>query len=143
MTQPKMKRRQNAFTLIELMIVVAVIGILAAIAYPSYQEHVRKARRADAQTALMESAQHMERYFTAKGTYLNATLPYSESPKDGSGTKFYDLRFATGSPTATAYVIQAAPKNGMANDKCGTLTLSNTGLKGQATTATTAECWRR
>lgn len=142
-----MKRRQKAFTLIELMIVVAVIGILAAIAYPSYQEHVRKARRADAQTALMELSQHMERYFTAKGTYLNGTaapaLPYSESPKEGSGTKFYNLGFASGSPTATTYVLQAVPKNGMANDKCGTLTLSNTGLKGQATTATTAECWRR
>jgi prepilin-type N-terminal cleavage/methylation domain-containing protein len=91
--------RSGGFTLIELMIVVVVIGILAAIAYPSYQEHVRKARRADAQTALLELAQFMERHYTANGKYLTSanaapTLPFSEAPKDGTG-KYYDLSFAS------------------------------------------------
>ncbi len=138
--------RSSGFTLIEMMIVVAVIGILAAIAYPSYQEHVRKARRADAQTALLELAQFMERHYTANGKYLtdaNAapTLPFSEAPKDGTG-KYYDLSFAS-APTASSYTLRAVPKGAMASDSCGTLTLSNTGAKGQATGASLATCWRR
>lgn len=138
--------RSGGFTLIELMIVVVVIGILAAIAYPSYQEHVRKARRADAQTALLELAQFMERHYTANGKYLTAAnaapgLPFSAAPKDGT-TKYYDLSFS-GAPTASSYTLSAVPKGAMAGDTCGTLTLSNTGAKGQATGATLATCWRR
>lgn len=136
------------FTLIELMIVVAIVGILAAIAYPNYQEHVRKTRRADAQTALMELSQFMERNYTANGKYLTAAneapnLPFTEAPKD-SATKYYDLRFPAGTaPTATAYTLEAVPKGAMANDACGTLTLTNTGAKSQAAGQTLATCWRR
>ena len=140
------RARSTGFTLMELMIAVAIIGILAAIAYPSYQEHVRKARRADAQTALLELAQFMERHYTANGKYLTAAnaapaLPFSEAPKDGA-SKYYDLSFA-GTPTASSYTLRAAPKGSMAGDSCGTLTLSNTGAKGQASGATLATCWRR
>lgn len=139
------------FTLIEVMIVAAIISILAAIAYPSYQEHVRKARRADAQTALMELAQFMERHYTANGRYLTAAnanpanaapaLPFTDAPKDGA-TKFYTLEFSA-TPTASAYTLRAVPKNAMANDSCGTLTLAHTGAKGQKAGATLAQCWRR
>lgn len=137
---------QRGFTLIEVMVVVVILGILAGIAYPSYLEHVRKARRADAQTALLELAQFMERYYTANGRYVTGsnaapTLPFSEAPKDGS-TKYYDLGFAA-APTASGYTLQAAPKNAMSGDHCGTLTLAHTGAKGQASGATLAECWRR
>lgn len=138
--------RSRGFTLIEVMIVVAVIGILAAIAYPSYQEHVRKARRADAQTALLELAQFMERHYTANGKYLTAAnaapdLPFDQAPKDG-GAKYYDLSFSA-APTASSYTLRAVPKGSMAGDSCGTLTLSNTGAKGQAAGASLATCWRR
>lgn len=141
-------RNGAGFTLIELMIVVAITGILAAIAYPSYQEHIRKTRRADAQTALMELSQFMERHYTANGRYLNAdatapTLPFTEAPKDGA-TKYYDVGFPAGTaPTANAYTLQAVPKGAMAGDVCGTLTLTNTGAKGQAAGQTQATCWRR
>ncbi len=138
----------RGFTLIELMIVVAIIGILAPIAYPSYQEYVRSAKRADAETALMELAHFMERSYTSSGRYDknsagNAiSLPFNQAPKDG-GTKTYDVGFAEGSPSATAYVLQAVPTGSMAADKCGTLTLSNTGAKGQGAGVTLAECWKR
>jgi type IV pilus assembly protein PilE len=139
-------RNGGGFTLIELMIVIVVIGILAAIAYPAYDEYTRKARRADAQTALLELAQFMERHYTANGKYLTAAnaapvLPFTESPKDGT-SKYYDLSFAS-APTASSYTLRAVPKGVMANDTCGTMTLANTGAKGQATGASLAACWRR
>jgi len=144
---PRSPRQAAAFTLIELMIVIAIIGILAAIAYPSYQEHVRSAKRADAQTALLELAHFMERYYTANGRYVNAAgsapaLPFEEAPKDGA-TKAYDLQFAEDEPTATTYALEAVPKGAMAGDDCGTLTLNNTGAKGQAAGMTLAQCWKR
>lgn len=137
------------FTLIELMIVIAIIGIIAAIAWPSYQESVRQARRADAQTALMELAHFMDRDYTKNGRYLTAAnvgaanllLPFAEAPKEGT-PKTYDLSFSA-LPTANAYALQAVPKGSMATDACGTLTLTNTGAKGQAGGQTLARCWRR
>ncbi len=149
------------FTLIELMIVVAIIGIIAAVAYPSYQEYVRNAKRADAETALMELAHFMERYYTANGRYdqdINGkavALPFNQAPKDGSG-KAYDLLFVVpdtdededeapdpGSPTSSTYTLAAFPKGSMVNDVCGVLTLTHTGAKGQDKNASLAQCWKR
>lgn len=138
---------QTGFTLLEAMIVVAIIAIISSIAYPSYQEHVRKAKRADAAASMMELAQFMERNYTANGKYLTSsnaapTLPFTTSPKDG-GTANYNLGFATNTPTASTYTLQAVPTGSMSGDKCGTLTLANTGKKGQDSGATQDECWRR
>lgn len=137
--------RQAAFTLMELMIVVAIIGLLSAIAIPSYDSYTRKARRADAQASLLELAQFMERHYTNKGSYYDSgttppTLPYTESPKDG-GAKFYDLRVNL--TNSENYTLQAVPKNAMAGDDCGTLTLNSNGVKGQGSGGTLSLCWRR
>jgi len=127
---------QKGFTLIELLIVVAVVGILASIAYPSYQESVAKARRGDAQASLVSLAQHMERHYTENSTYTGAVLPYDEAPKDGD-SKFYDLVLQITASGAT-YTLQAAPKNGMNGDRCGTMTLNHAGAR----TAVETGCWR-
>lgn len=147
MKAPIRTQWSRGFTLIELMIAVAIIGIIAAIAYPSYQEYVRSAKRADAQTAIMELGHFMERYHTGNGRYVDSdgdapVLPFTQAPKEG-GAKAYDLDFADGSPTASTYVLQAVPTGSMADDKCGTLTLANTGAKGQKAGMTLAECWKR
>jgi len=131
-------------TLIELMVVVAIIGILASIAYPSYQQYILRANRAEAQAILTETAQFMERYFTTNGTYKDGALLSAVSPKGASGSAIkYDISFSV-TPSATAFTLQAAPAGAQASDKCKTLTLSNTGVQGAAgvtTGAIVVECW--
>ena len=124
----------KGFTLIEVMIVVAIIGILAAVAYPSYQDHVRKSRRAEAQSALMGLAAAMERHFTATNSYTGAGaggsdtgapgIYYDKVPKDG-GTAYYNLTIDSAS--ASAFVVKATPVNGQVGD--GFLDLNNQGIR--------------
>jgi type IV pilus assembly protein PilE len=132
-----MRKNKLGFTLVELMITVAVIGILAAIAIPNYQQYVLRANRSDAKAILMETAQFMERYYTTNNTYVGATVLSAVSPKGASATsKKYDITFSAG-PTATSFTLQAATTGSQDNDSCGDLTISNTG----AQTPTTAGCW--
>lgn len=99
--------RAKGFTLIELMIVLVVIGILAAIAYPSYQNYVQRAQRVEAQAAMMDAAQAMERCFTLSNTYAacNATTPerydtdrYSITVADTNAGTGFEIRATTTFP---------------------------------------------
>lgn len=127
-------RRQAGFTLTELMIAVAIVAILASIAYPAYQDQVRSSRRADAQAALSSFANAMERHYTEELTYEGAAAGGSdtgapaifptEAPIDG-GTKYYDLSII--SADDSSYTIQAGPKGPQSDD--GTLQLDSTGAR--------------
>jgi len=129
-------RTEKGFTLIELMIVVVVIAILVAVAYPSYTQHMIKARRSDAEGALMNFANTMERYYTENGTYTGAasggndtgapTIFATQAPVDGS-SKYYNLTINTATPTT--YVLRATPIAGSAQDGDGFLQVNQAGTR--------------
>lgn len=130
----------RGFTLIELMIVVAIIGLLSAIAYPAYTDYVVKTRRATASACLMELAQFMERYRTTKMTYVAAALPATSCQTDLTG--FYTFAI---NPAATedAFTIEATPQGLQAtrDTKCGTLGINQQGQKQESGTGTVSDCW--
>ncbi|WP_328798965.1 type IV pilin protein [Kangiella shandongensis] len=121
-------RKTKAFTLMELMIVVAIVAILAAIAIPSYQHFVRKAKRNDAMQALLAASEAAERYKAANFSYAGldgnlGSVFNTQVPVDG-GTPYYTLSIAA---DATTYTITATATGGMTGD--GNLTINNAGQK--------------
>lgn len=141
-----MNHSHRGFTLIEVMIVVAIVAILTALAFPSYTEYIRRGHRAEARAALLQASQWMERAATATGTYpLTASFPTTLTTiKSGRYT------IAVASPPAsaasgTAYTLTATPAGGQLGDKCGNYTLTHTGVRGAASGALPlmTECWNK
>lgn len=113
-------RRTQGFTLTELVVTVGIIGILAAIALPSYQDSIRKGRRGDAKAELSRLAQAEEKWrvtHTAYGDDTKITL---------TNSSYYN--FAITSSTATAFTITATPQGDQANDVCAILSINNTAV---------------
>jgi type IV pilus assembly protein PilE len=134
-------RGTNGFTLIELMITVAVIAIIAAIAYPSYQDQVRKSHRAEAKSELMQIAQNLERCYTANMSYISCDAGGGVAfPKTTQNGRYV---ISINSPrTANTYTLTAAPQGPQVKDtKCANFTLTETGAKGITGTSTVQNCW--
>lgn len=127
----------HGFTLIELLIAVAIVGILAAVAYPSYQEHVRQTRRAEVASILLENAQLLERHFTRHGAYDTGSVSLvMQSP--ASGTAVYAITAALGPDTYTLTATAGAGSL-MDGDPCASYSFNQVGQR----TPADLRCWRR
>lgn len=146
----------HGFTFIEVVIVMAIVAILASVAYPSYQEHITRTRRAEAQAMLMQLMQQQERFFSQRNTYI----AFNNASTDANAQAF--RWFSGESPLTSAYQISGAAcpddvisaciqlravpggpnvNTGFADPRCGTLTLSSDGERGVTGTDTVARCW--
>lgn len=133
-TQPPMTatNRHDGFTLIELMIVIAIIGILAGIAYPQYSQYVQKSRRADGQLALLEEVQALERCKSTRYSYANCTLTHASSPEN-----YYTITLTS---TASTFAITATGQNQQVNDTdCNEMTINHLGER--TPDPDTTHCW--
>ena len=148
------RSRFSGFTLIELMIVVAIVGILATIAYPSYQDYVRRSARAEARAAMLNMAQLQERNFSDRGAYVAITSALRSdgwananwSGGSSHGERKYEITVALNVADANGntqpYAITAAPATGLWSDPtCGDLTLDSAGAK-TSSAGTAANCWK-
>lgn len=147
-------KKLKGFTLVELMVAVVIIGIVVAVALPSYQNHVRQSNRAVAKAILLENAQFMERFYTVNNQYdatvgadgianaggddVDVVLPLTQSPRTGAVAQYNISLQAVADATFT---LRAVPVGSMAEDICGTFTLTNTGVQGAG--GDVASCWNR
>ena len=144
-----MSGKSRGFTLIELMVVAAIVAVLAAIGYPTYLNHVRKTARAEAKVRLLQVAQLQERYFTEQNTYtlniaglLGVTGTVYSSSTNDAGSKYQITVAAGGAGIAQSYTLEAVPQGGQVDDAdCGTLRLLHTGKKEITGTSTATKCW--
>ena len=146
--EQQQQQQQRGFTLVELMIVVAIVAILAAIAYPSYAQQVRKGRRVDAKSAMLDLAARQEKFFatnnrySVSGTALNYGSAFPVSLVTGSVTSYTMTVTQT---TVTDYTITATPVGDQINDPCYAYQLTNFGVQSNLTASgganTATGCW--
>lgn len=130
-------KKQKGFTLIEMMIVVTVLAIISAIAYPSYTKYVLRGKRAEGRAALLDAAAREERYYSDTNQYAAlATALIDNNSENGH----YNLSIALGANNQS-YTLTATPN--FDDPDCGQLTYTNAGAKGKSGTSSVADCWAR
>lgn len=134
----------RGFTLIELMIAVVIVGILAAIAYPAYQEYATRAKRADGKNLLLDMASRQERFYFENNSYSDdpTELGYSSDPAI-SPDGYYSVSI-TNQPTGdieTGYTLTATPRAPHEDPGCGNLSLNSRGVKARTGNELMERCW--
>lgn len=132
-------RQQGGFTLMELLVVVTIVGILAAVAVPLYTEQVAKARRAEGRTALLEGVNALERSFTVNNRYpTSLTGVYKTYSGEDAASAHYDLALTTAADRLS-FTLSATPRQ--ADPKCGVYSLDQLGQRTFNGNGTRAQCW--
>ncbi|MCJ8204965.1 type IV pilin protein [Pseudomonas sp. RGM2987] len=134
-----MRRSNRGFTLIEIIVVIAIIGILVTVGYPSLTEYMKKGRRTEIAGLLSEQAQILERYYSKNNSYTNAVTGLS------NGNDFYTINRTLADQSFTLTAVRKTGSS-MATDKCGDFTINNTGARSMINAAaglTAKDCWGR
>lgn len=146
LTQQKLSSQHNGYTLVEILVTVAIVGVITAIALPAYQDSTLRAARAEGKSALLEVSADQERFYSANNTYSTNAQPLANPPQAVRASRDGHYQIAVAAcadgTIANCFVATATPQGGQTDDECTTLTLSNTGVRG-ATGATADECWQR
>ena len=134
----------RGFSLIELLIVITVVGLLLAVALPSYTRYVLRSHRSSAVTGVLDLASRQARYYTTNNTYTTSMTalgyPADPMPLTDSSNRYYDLSVA--SATATAFTVRAVPVNAQTKDTCRTYTYTDLGVK-SVSSGTLGDCWKQ
>ena len=145
MKSPNSRSGQHGITMIELLVALTIIGILGALAYPSYKDKIQSSRRAEGKTALSDLATRMEAYYAKTNTYATATIASGNATTDilstaSTSSSLYTL--SIDAATATTYAIKATPTGAQASDvKCAALVLNSSNVKSVTGTGAAASCW--
>ena len=138
------------------MVVVAIVGILAAVAYPSYVEYINRGKRAEGQAAIMKTLQLQERFYTVNGTYASnaqlptlfglaagATVTSGQVPSDPNAWYVITVNNPVGCTPLTVCVnVTATPRTGFNDPRCGTLTMNSVGQRSQSGNQSVAYCFK-
>lgn len=141
----------RGFSIMELVVALAIVAILAGVAYPSYTQYVLRSHRVDAKIALTAAAQQLERYYTEHNSFTGAVLGSSGVYPSASPNGYYTLTLTLDPtrsailPTGTTFLLSASPSGSQTSDsQCGSYTLDETGFKtaaGKSDAATLSQCW--
>ena len=133
--------KNRGMTLIELMVVVAIVAILASVALPAWNSQVQKSRRADARNTLILVRVEQEKYRADNGSYASSMSALGLGIYNSTSRDYYNVSIVSSS--ATAFVASAAPNanGGQSGDSCGTFAINQSGLDGSGEYASISDCW--
>ena len=135
--------RETGVTLIELMIVVVVVGILASIAYPSYQQYILRSKRTEGKALLMDIVARQERFYMDTNSYTDdlTSLGFSsEAPKSAEGNYAASVAAGPSADIASSYEVTVSPQWSGGDPECGNLTLDSRGAQGSSI-GSMERCW--